>query len=170
MELKEAGNALFKKRDFSAASDEYTTALAFAPPDADFATDRAAILCNRAACWLQLERFQEVVDDCTAALELQPSYLKALVRRSAAYERIDKLDEALADAKAAHELDSELFAERIPELQRAVEARNERLKAEMMGKLKDMANMFLGKFGLSTDNFQMEKDPATGSYSMQFRK
>lgn len=38
------------------------------------------------------------------------------------------------------------------------------------GKMKELGNMFLGKIGLSTDNFKMEKDPNTGSYSIQFVK
>lgn len=38
------------------------------------------------------------------------------------------------------------------------------------GKLKDLGNMVLGKFGLSVDNFKAEKDPATGSYSIKFQQ
>ena len=38
------------------------------------------------------------------------------------------------------------------------------------GKLKDLGNTVLGKFGLSLDNFKAEKDPATGSYSIQFNQ
>ena len=38
------------------------------------------------------------------------------------------------------------------------------------GKAKDLGNMILGKFGLSTDNFKMDKDPNTGSYSISFVK
>ena len=38
------------------------------------------------------------------------------------------------------------------------------------GKLKDLGNTILGKFGLSVDNFKMEKDPSTGSYSVSFQQ
>ena len=69
-----------------------------------------------------------------------------------------------------------------------IEAEKERQKQELIGrrgrfpcssachltpfmtldKFKGLGNMFLGKFGLSTDNFKMQQDPATGSYSVNF--
>ena len=38
------------------------------------------------------------------------------------------------------------------------------------GKLKDLGNTVLGKFGMSLDNFKAVKDPNTGSYSINFQQ
>lgn len=40
-------------------------------------------------------QYETVVDDCTAALELDPRYVKALLRRQQANERLEKYDLAL---------------------------------------------------------------------------
>lgn len=38
------------------------------------------------------------------------------------------------------------------------------------GKLKELGNTVLGKFGMSLDNFKADKDPQTGSYSINFKQ
>lgn len=45
-----------------------------------------------------------------------------------------------------------------------------RKPAGCAGKLKDLGNTVLGKFGMSLDNFKADKDPATGSYSISFQQ
>ncbi|KAK7955800.1 uncharacterized protein PG986_005022 [Apiospora aurea] len=49
-------------------------------------------------------------------------------------------------------------------------AAQEKEMAEMWGKLKDLGNGILKPFGLSTDNFKMDKDEKTGGYSMNFKQ
>lgn len=70
------------------------------------------------------------------------------------------------------ELDSSLsvYRRRRAELAKKIEERNEKLKQEMLGKLKEVGNKILGKFGMSVDNFKMVQDPETGGYSIKFEK
>ncbi|KAK8105075.1 hypothetical protein PG999_008434 [Apiospora kogelbergensis] len=49
-------------------------------------------------------------------------------------------------------------------------AAQEKEMAEMWGKLKDLGNGILKPFGLSTENFKMDKDEKTGGYSMNFKQ
>lgn len=95
-----------------------------------------------------------------------------IFRRAKLYEHEDKLDEALADYKRVHELDpgQSEAREAMVRLPPIIDERNERLKTEMLDKLKDLGNMILKPFGLSTSNFQMQQDPATGSYSINFNQ
>ena len=114
---------------------------------------------------------------CTQALTLDPHYIKALLRRAQANEKMDtstSLTESLEDykklkkeAKDAYTLRECQRAER--ELPNRIKEKTEKEKEEMIGKLKDLGNSILGKFGLSTDNFQMQPDPSgSGGYSMNF--
>ena len=49
-----------------------------------------------------------------------------------------------------------------------INAAKDKEMGDMMGKLKELGNGILKPFGLSTDNFKMEKDPNTGGYNMNF--
>ncbi|KAK8128889.1 hypothetical protein PG984_009997 [Apiospora sp. TS-2023a] len=49
-------------------------------------------------------------------------------------------------------------------------AAQEKEMAEMWGKLKDLGNGILKPFGLSTENFKMDKDEKSGGYSMNFKQ
>lgn len=144
------------------------------------------------------ESWEEALYNCDRALEVQPTYVKALQRRAAAFEKLERLDEALAgeilaqcmafdaagayaattrppycadvEAVVALEPANAAAASTVARLKAAVSARNEKLKDEMMGKLKEAGNWVLGKFGLSLDNFKAVQDPATGSYSISFQR
>ena len=99
-------------------------------------------------------------------------YVKALFRRAQAFEKLDKLTSALDDFNAVCELDaSNRDARRkAAALAPRAKAQQEKEKEEMLGKLKDLGNSFLGKFGMSLDNFNAVQDPKTGSYSINFNQ
>lgn len=93
-------------------------------------------------------------------------------RRAKLYEQDDKLDEALADCKRVLDIDSGQREAREAQarLTPLINERNEKLKTEMLSSLKDLGNMILKPFGLSTSNFQMQQDPNSGSYSINFNQ
>ena len=115
---------------------------------------------------------EEALYDCDRALEHNPRYVKAVARRAAVFEKFQKLEEALADAElwVAMEPKSHQAKDIVSRLKKTITERDEKLKEEMLGKLKDMGNWILGKFGLSVDNFKAVQDPKTGSYSINFQK
>lgn len=167
---KEEGNKLFKEQNYKEAIKCYGKALRLCP--VAFPKDRAIMYSNRAACWMKLEQNDQAIVDSTSAIDLHPHYLKAILRRAQLYEKGDKLDEALADYQRVLELDPAEHTARaacmkLPEL---IKERNEKMKEEMMSKLKDIGNMILRPFGLSTNNFQMQQNPDTGGYSVQFQQ
>ena len=75
---------------------KYSEAAEAAPPGAK---EIAVYFANRAACQLKLRQWGPAASDCTRALEVDPAYLKALLRRCTAYEELDDLEKALTDAK-----------------------------------------------------------------------
>lgn len=121
----------------------------------------AVYYCNRAAALIHLGRYDEAINDCDVSILLQPTYTKAFVRRSSAFEKSDQSEEALRDAKTAVELEpsNATLRKTVARLQKIEDERLEKLKAETLGKLKDLGNSILGNFGLSLDNFQAVQDP-----------
>lgn len=168
--LKNEGNTAFKAADYNKSIELYTEALNICPKS--FATERSVLYGNRGAAYIYQDLKDLAIADCTKSLELNDTYLKALVRRAKLYEDTDKLDESLADYNKILELEPGHCEARavIPRLNQKIEVRNEKLKEEMLGKLKDLGNMILRPFGLSTNNFQMQQDPSTGSYSVNFQQ
>ncbi|KAJ0003883.1 hypothetical protein NQD34_010097 [Periophthalmus magnuspinnatus] len=153
--------------DWCAAESVYSEALSLCP--LSFSCDRAVLYSNRGAARVHLVILHDRCFVCPA-LELKPDYLKALLRRAELYEQTDKLDEALEDYKSVLERDPHNStarggAIRLPPL---IHERNEKLKEEMMSKLKDLGNMILRPFGLSTSNFQLNQDQSTGAYNINF--
>lgn len=170
-EKKNEGNEAFREGEYEKSVDLYTEGLGLCPVDCR--TERSILYGNRAAAKIKLEATEAAIGDCTKSLEFNPNYIKALLRRAKLYEDTDKLDESLDDYKKIVEMDpthadaTEAVVHRLPP---KIQERNEKMKDEMVGKLKDLGNMILKPFGLSTNNFQMQQDPTSGSYSINFKQ
>jgi len=174
-ELRLEGNEHFKAGRLHDAREAYSEALHLSPQSegagSEAAKSRAVIHCNRAACLQRLGRWDDVVSDCSQAIELDSEYVKAYSRRSGAYEELQKWSDSLEDLKKVLELEPSLRGKesrRLAMLEKRAQEQFEKDKDEMLSKLKDLGNTVLGKFCMSTDNFKMEQDPETGSYSLKF--
>lgn len=91
--LKAAGNKAYGSKDYMKAIDLYGQAL-LCKADPVFYS-------NRAACWNAMSNWDKVIEDTTAALNLDNEYVKALNRRANAYEQSEKYSEALLDYTAS---------------------------------------------------------------------
>jgi mitochondrial import receptor subunit TOM70 len=96
--LKAAGNTAYGSKDYHKAIDLYGKAI-LCKPDPIFYS-------NRAACYNALGQWEKVIEDTTAAINLDNEYVKALNRRANAYEHLEKFSEALLDFTASCIIDS----------------------------------------------------------------
>ncbi|KAJ6725246.1 PROTEIN CLMP1 [Salix viminalis] len=101
-ELKEEGNKRFQNKDFAGALEQYDNALRLTPKTHP---DRAVFHSNRAACLMQMKPidYETVISECTMALQVQPQFVRALLRRARAYEAIGKLRTAFGPRQEAQQ-------------------------------------------------------------------
>lgn len=91
--MKIAGNKAYGDKSYNDAIELYGKAV-LCKPDPIFYS-------NRAACYNALGSWEKVVEDTTAAINLDNEYVKALNRRANAYEHLEKYSEALLDYTAS---------------------------------------------------------------------
>ncbi|XP_011314641.1 mitochondrial import receptor subunit TOM70 [Fopius arisanus] len=96
---KTLGNEVFRVGKYDDAILYYNKAIEACPLEDK--NELATFYQNRAAAYDALEKFTAVKDDCTKALELNPKYTKALIRRAKVLEKINELELALEDITAA---------------------------------------------------------------------
>ena len=77
---------------FEKAAEMYSQAIQFYPGGHK---NCAVFYSNRAACYANLNQYDRVIQDCTMALEADPMYVKAMLRRANAHEKTGKLTDSL---------------------------------------------------------------------------
>ncbi|XP_067007935.1 dnaJ homolog subfamily C member 7 isoform X2 [Anabrus simplex] len=99
---KEEGNEAFKAGRFQEAYNLYTQSLKIDPHNI---STNAKLYFNRATVCSKLGRQNEAVTDCSSALELDPNYLKALLRRAKCYMDLGEYEDAVRDYENAFKMD-----------------------------------------------------------------
>ncbi|KAL1562495.1 Protein clmp1 [Salvia divinorum] len=64
--------------------------------------DRAVFHSNRAACLMQMKPidYETVISECNLALQVQPNFVRALLRRARAFEAVGKYETAMRDVQS----------------------------------------------------------------------
>ncbi|KAL4655794.1 hypothetical protein GN956_G5428 [Arapaima gigas] len=110
-ELKQAGNECFKSGQYGDAAALYSQAIALLEKSGKKNNEDLSILySNRAASYLKDGNCTECVKDCTTSLDLVPYGIKALLRRAAAYEALERYRLAYVDYKTVLQIDSNIPA------------------------------------------------------------
>ncbi|KAJ3209921.1 TOM (translocase of outer membrane) complex component [Dinochytrium kinnereticum] len=89
---KTVGNKLFGEKKYEEAIKFYSQAINL--------KEDAVFYANRAACAANLNRHEDVINDCNSALGLDSRYVKALYRRAQAYASVLNYEKALLDYTA----------------------------------------------------------------------
>lgn len=98
-QYKNEGNKQFKLGNFKEAIVQYEKAVEICSKNR--IKDMAIFYQNKAAAYEQLKMYEAVREDCTKALELDPRYVKALLRRARALEKLGEFEPALDDVSTA---------------------------------------------------------------------
>ncbi|KAG8924425.1 hypothetical protein FRC02_010427 [Tulasnella sp. 418] len=148
------------------------------PLEQECAKLRSVLNNNIAVCYAKKGNHTDAVKFCTEALLDDPQYVKALLRRAESNEEIGSWT-SMSSAEKDYKILLSILPASSPSrpqvlrslrtLPGRIEAAQKKETDEMIGKLKDLGNTVLGKFGLSTDNFQFTPN-GSGGYSMNFVK
>lgn len=99
---KIAGNDAFKAGNFQEAYDLYTESLTIDPENKHI---NSALYFNRATTCSKLNKLDDCIRDCTKAIELDDSYIKAYARRAKSYMDKEDYEAAVIDYEKVYKLD-----------------------------------------------------------------
>ncbi|TRY54687.1 hypothetical protein DNTS_031224 [Danionella cerebrum] len=113
-DVKNLGNNFFKAQNWEFAIKKYSKALRYLEMCGNTLDDEevqkklepTALICilNTAACKLKLNLWQEALESCDEALELNQTNTKALFRRAQAWQGLKEFNKAMLDLKKAQEI------------------------------------------------------------------
>jgi hypothetical protein len=167
-ERKNAGD-LYKNKEYIQALNIYSLLLKDAIR-ADLKEQCCILNCNKGICFNKLYEYDKALNSFKEALKYNKDYSKALCNKMLLLNKKEEYLEAYEDFKRLKTLDYNLW-ENYKNMENGLaykaEIQKKKMTDEMLGKLKDVGNTILGKFGLSLNNFQMTPN-GQGGYSIQY--
>lgn len=100
---KEEGNQAFKDGNYELAYRLYSEALSIDPNNIK---TNAKLYCNRGTVNAKLKKLDEAIDDCTNAVKLDDTYIKAYLRRAQCYTDTEQYEEAVRDYEKVYQTES----------------------------------------------------------------
>ncbi|KTF92142.1 hypothetical protein cypCar_00036029 [Cyprinus carpio] len=97
---KEEGNKAFKEGSYEEAYDLYSEALTIDPNNIK---TNAKLYCNRATVGSKLNKLDQAIEDCTKAIKLDETYIKAYMRRAQCYMDTEQYEEAVRDYEKVYQ-------------------------------------------------------------------
>uniref|UniRef100_A0A8C1VPV1 DnaJ homolog subfamily C member 7 n=1 Tax=Cyprinus carpio TaxID=7962 RepID=A0A8C1VPV1_CYPCA len=97
---KEDGNKAFKDGSFEQAYELYSEALTIDPNNIK---TNAKLYCNRATVGSKLNKLEQAIEDCTKAIKLDETYIKAYLRRAQCYMDTEQYEEAVRDYEKVYQ-------------------------------------------------------------------
>ena len=167
-ERKNAGD-LYKNKEYIQALNTYSLLLTDTKR-ADLKEQCCILNCNKGICFNKLYEYDKALDCFKEALKYNKDYSKALCNKMLLLHKKEEYLEAYEDFKRLKTLDYNLwenYRNMENELAYKAEIQKKKMTDEMLGKLKDVGNTILGKFGLSLNNFKMTPN-GQGGYSIQY--
>ena len=167
-ERKNAGD-LYKNQEYIQALNIYSLLLKDAKR-ADLKDQCCILNCNKGICFNKLHDYDKALDSFKEALRYNKDYSKALCNKMLLLNKKEEYLESYEDFKRLKTLDYNLwenYRNMENELCYKAEIQKKKMTDEMLGKLKDVGNTILGKFGLSLNNFKMTPN-GQGGYSIQY--
>ncbi|KAI8761325.1 dnaJ homolog subfamily C member 7-like [Biomphalaria glabrata] len=98
---KEEGNTAFRAGNFQDAYKLYSDALSIDPNNK---STNSKLFCNRATVCSKLNKLDEAIQDCSKAIELDDTYLKAYMRRAKCYTDTELFEEAVRDYEQIYKM------------------------------------------------------------------
>ncbi|MGH0187930.1 UNVERIFIED_CONTAM: hypothetical protein FKN15_027204 [Acipenser sinensis] len=97
---KEEGNNAFKDGNYEAAYELYSEALTIDPNNIK---TNAKLYCNRGTVGSKLKKCDQAIEDCTNAIKLDETYIKAYLRRAQCYMDTEQYEEAVRDYEKVYQ-------------------------------------------------------------------